>query len=64
MPDISMCLGRGCPSKDRCFRYVAPEDFDTQRGENGICKHFWDVSPPDDISDNGFIPTDKNGGRE
>ena len=72
MPDKSMCLGRGCPAKNRCYRFIAPPDllgqaygnFDELRGENGICKEFLDTSPVDDISDNGFVPIDKNGGRE
>lgn len=23
MPDIAMCLGFDCPSKDKCYRYTA-----------------------------------------
>ena len=69
MPDISKCLGRGCPAKDRCYRYLAPPSlrqsyayFDIERGEDGICKNFWDTSVDDDIVDNGFNLIDKNGG--
>lgn len=23
MPDISMCVGKECPQKDKCYRYTA-----------------------------------------
>lgn len=70
MPDLTMCRGKGCPSLHKCYRCIAapnPQyqsyaDFDIVRGENGICKYFWDVSQDDDIADNGFNLIDRNGG--
>jgi hypothetical protein len=70
MPDISMCYGINCPMKHKCYRCIAPPnpyrqayaDFETIRGEDGICKYFWDISLSDDIADNGFNLIDKNGG--
>lgn len=48
MADITMCMGRNCPDKNQCWRFIAPinehwqaySDFDLQRtGEK--CVNFW-----------------------
>ena len=38
MTDITKCPGRGCPARERCYRYTAPagewqawSDFDARR---------------------------------
>lgn len=30
MPDITMCEGRGCPQKDKCYRHTAKPNPDCQ----------------------------------
>lgn len=69
MPDITKCYGKECPNKENCFRYVVPageyqsySGFDEERGENGICRMFWDIRFDDSANDNGFNLIDKNGG--
>lgn len=49
MPDISMCSGKGCPLKDKCYRAVAIPDEHWQSyfamapydAEEEDCKYFW-----------------------
>lgn len=49
MPDISMCAGGTCPSKDQCYRYRAvPNEyrqsyFMTPPLEDGKCEYFWSI---------------------
>lgn len=46
--DISKCLGTGCPLKETCYRYIAPED-EMQSWvlgvpfKNGECKLYWKI---------------------
>ena len=47
MPDITMCTGKDCPIKEKCYRYTAKPDefrqsyFDAPyKDEN--CEYFWD----------------------
>jgi hypothetical protein len=54
MPDITMCGGEGCPMREKCYRYTAPESeyrqsFFTEapwerddESDEVICDHFWD----------------------
>ena len=48
MPDISMCLGTGCPKKDECYRYTAKPTphwqsyFCKPPIKDGECEYFWD----------------------
>lgn len=51
MPDITMCRGEGCATKDECYRFkAAPSDFYqsyfTQEPVNTLtqdCDYFWPV---------------------
>ena len=47
MPDITMCEGRGCPQKDKCYRHTAEPDIVVQSyfgervmGLDGTCEYF------------------------
>ena len=48
MVDISKCDGKGCPKKERCYRYTVKGDpnwqsyVDAPRNEEGSCRLFWD----------------------
>lgn len=50
MPDIAMCEGKDCPSKNKCYRYLAvPDqyrqaymDFNARR-QGDKCDRFWPV---------------------
>ena len=59
MPDISMCLGEGCPFKEKCYRYTATPDKyaqtysdfpkHLQKNKNGKykhCEHFMEIPKP------------------
>ena len=48
MSDISMCSGRDCPLKEKCYRYTAPKSKYMQsyftippKDEKGNCDMFW-----------------------
>jgi len=46
MPDISKCLGTGCPYKETCYRYTAkPSDwqsyFSVPPIKDGKCDMYW-----------------------
>jgi len=47
MPDISMCLNKGCPIKDRCVRYRAVPNKHRQSycsfTYDGDCTSFWNI---------------------
>lgn len=48
MPDICMCLGTGCPSKDSCFRHRAkPDMMQNYYAEipykDGECDRYWPI---------------------
>lgn len=46
MPDISMCEGKDCPLKDKCYRFIATPDkyhqsyFTEPPYENDKCEYF------------------------
>lgn len=49
MPDITMCLGEGCPQKDKCYRFTAtPSEWRQSyflglpMKEDETCEHYWD----------------------
>ncbi len=47
-PDITMCLGRGCPIKKACYRYTAKRDqmqsyFVTPPFQGDKCEMYWGV---------------------
>ena len=48
MPDITMCMGTGCPIKEQCLRHTSRPDEYRQSyfvhpplDEDGRCDHFW-----------------------
>jgi hypothetical protein len=53
MPDITMCKRAGCPSKEKCYRYMAKPWTEGQcyfappyaRIRDGQCVYFWLYSP-------------------
>jgi hypothetical protein len=58
MPDISMCLGDGCPLKDGCYRFTAVPDmwqsyFTIPPHKDGQCADF--VPPPKRITRREYI---------
>lgn len=50
MPDISMCSGKGCDLKEKCYRFTAKPSmwqtyfFGTPNTKPDECDHFWDNS--------------------
>lgn len=45
MADISMCAGKGCKRKDKCYRHTAKANEHWQSyiaPEPEGCEHFWD----------------------
>ena len=50
MPDISMCDGKNCPVRDKCYRFTATPTPMRQaymtfpRKDDGSCDEFWDNS--------------------
>lgn len=50
MPDICMCIGKGCPLKNNCYRYRAKPDclgqifFSVPPYKDGECDRFWDCT--------------------
>ena len=48
MADISMCSGKGCELKDRCYRFTAKQSYmqsffgTPPRTEIDKCTYFWD----------------------
>ena len=58
MPDITMCPGKDCPLKERCYRFratptpwrqsyfVAPPFKETTDGPQ--CKYFWSFEADDE----------------
>jgi hypothetical protein len=53
MPDITMCKRDGCPSKERCYRYMAKPWTEGQcyfappyvKIKKGKCEYFWLYTP-------------------
>lgn len=45
MADISKCCGKGCPIKERCYRFTAPTNPLSQSV----------IAPPGEYRENGFI---------
>lgn len=48
MPDITMCLGKDCPKKEKCFRYKAKpseymQAYSDFKPENDKCEGFWEI---------------------
>jgi hypothetical protein len=46
MPDITMCVGTGCPLKEKCYRYIAkPSEYQYYFMEapykDGKCDYYW-----------------------
>jgi hypothetical protein len=47
MPDISMCMGTGCPNKEKCYRFTATPNeyrqsyFMEVPFEDGKCDYYW-----------------------
>lgn len=46
MSDIGKCFGHGCPFKEYCYRFTAPESFwQSYFGEvplkDGECEEYW-----------------------
>ena len=58
MPDITMCVNDRCPSRRRCYRYMARPspflqsmaDFKVPSGSNK-CEHFWKIEPNDRLDE-------------
>jgi|LakMenEpi03Aug12_release.lakeMendotaPanAssembly.Ray.scaffolds.fasta_scaffold5849116_1 hypothetical protein len=52
MADISKCMDFLCPSKDKCYRFIAPvgkwQSYGTfDREEDAYsCSYFWEISCP------------------
>jgi hypothetical protein len=47
MSDISMCSGKDCPLKKKCYRYTAPQSdyqswFNNPPIKDNECDYFWD----------------------
>jgi hypothetical protein len=47
MTDISKCLNKDCPLKEKCYRWTAPASYyqsyaDFKPDENGECEDFYD----------------------
>ena len=46
-PDITMCLGTGCPYKEKCYRYTAKASeyqqsfFSVPPIKDGKCSYYW-----------------------
>lgn len=63
MADITMCSGKNCSMKNRCFRYTATADkyrqsyFATPPINNGKCHYFWDnpQMTSKEIKENEFL---------
>lgn len=60
MVDISMCSGKNCPLKEKCYRFKAKPNKFMQSyftippiKEDGTCEHFWEMS--DNINKNSCI---------
>lgn len=54
MPDISMCLGNGCPLKQTCYRYRAKPNefrqtyFTTPPYKEKECDYHWQYQEPNE----------------
>ena len=51
MSDITMCMGTGCPLKDKCYRYTAERNdlwqsyfMEPPYKHGELCGEFWDNS--------------------
>ena len=48
MPDISMCMNKECPKKNKCYRYMAvPNPFRQSYADFGKelpCDHYWPLA--------------------
>lgn len=48
MPDITMCMGKGCPLKETCYRHkTKPSMYQSYFMESpykdGDCDHYWEI---------------------
>lgn len=47
MTDISKCRGEGCPIKESCYRFTAPngywQSYSDFKYEDGKCEFYWEV---------------------
>ncbi len=53
MADICMCQGKGCNSKEKCYRYKAKPTpawqsffIEVPGSTNDACEYFWDITSP------------------
>lgn len=51
MPDITMCTGKGCPMKNKCYRFTAKPGeyqsfFTSPPIEKSECDYFWAAAVP------------------
>lgn len=48
MADITACMGKGCPLKEKCYRYTCAKDKYYQRYfmeepyKDGQCEEYWE----------------------
>ena len=47
MPDIAMCIGKGCDKRNTCYRHTAqPSFYQTYFAPNPVgCEHYWPTEP-------------------
>ena len=71
MADITMCSGKDCPNKDKCYRHTATPGFRQSQftlppiKADGTCDHYWG-KPTDkigDIMNHLFLAVDKETNR-
>ena len=57
MPDITMCVGRFCPLKETCYRYLAsPHEYQSYfiipPYKKDECEHYWKIYKPKSLKNN------------
>ena len=63
MLDITKCDGIDCPSRDKCYRYVAkPERYQSYAAfyeglKNGKCENYWEVDDGYERDSTGITET-------
>ena len=60
MPDITMCVGKFCPLKETCYRYLAsPNEYQSYFLEapykNNDCEHYWKINKLNSLKNNKKI---------
>jgi len=58
MPDITMCHGKECPMKEKCYRYMALANkyqsfFMNTPHVDGACESFWPIDQKLERKENG-----------